>query len=391
VAVLVIACPCAMGLATPAAVMVGTGRAAELGVLFRRGESLETLSRVQAVAWDKTGTLTLGRPELTDFSVVPGWEESDVLAWVAATEEPSEHPLARAIVGAARARGVELPQAQEFDALPGYGVQARVQGRPVHVGADRYMARLGIEVGPLAQTAQRLAEEGKTPLYAAVDGRLAAVLAVADPLKPGAQAAIARLRAMGIDSAMITGDNRRTAQAIARQLGIDRVLAEVLPEGKVQAVIEIQQKAGLTAFVGDGINDAPALAQADVGLAMGSGTDVAIETADVTVMNSEPHSVVAGLVVARRTLRTIRMNLFWAFFYNALLIPVAAGALYPGTGWLLNPMLAGAAMGLSSVFVIGNSLRLKRVTLAAARASRQQGAQQSELPVLPVTGRAQQG
>jgi Cu+-exporting ATPase len=393
VAVLVIACPCAMGLATPAAVMVGTGRAAELGVLFRRGEALESLSRVRAVAWDKTGTLTLGRPELTDFAWAEGFDEDEVRAAVAAAEVASEHPVARAIVSAARARGLALPEAQGFDALPGYGVQARVHDRPVHVGADRYMERLGIPVEPFAEISHRLAEEGKTPLYAAIDGRLAAVLAVADPLKPGARDAVARLRAIGIQSAMITGDNRRTAHAIARQLGIDHVLAEVLPEGKVQAVIQIQQRAGMTAFVGDGINDAPALAQADVGLAMGSGTDVAIETADVTVMNSEPHSVFAGIVLARRTLRTIRMNLFWAFFYNVLLIPVAAGALYPSTGWLLNPMLAGAAMGLSSVFVLANSLRLKRVSLGAPRMSQHPHGEDAggPLELLPAAQRAGNG
>ena len=363
VAVLVIACPCAMGLATPAAVMVGTGRAAELGVLFRRGEALETLSRVKAVVLDKTGTLTRGRPELTDFTVGPGFEENEVRALIAAAETPSEHPVAQAIVRAAREQGLEITEAEGFEAVPGYGVEAKVNGRRVHVGADRYMTRLGLDVGPFSEVARRLADDSKTPLYAAVDGRLAAALAVSDPIKPGAREAIARLHAMDIQVAMITGDNRRTAQAIARQLGIDHVLAEVLPEGKAQAVVEIQKRVGRTAFVGDGINDAPALAQADVGLAMGSGTDVAIETADVTIMNSEAQSVPAALAVARKTLRTIRMNLFWAFFYNVVLIPVAAGVLYPSTGWLLNPVLAGAAMGLSSVFVLTNSLRLKRISL----------------------------
>ncbi len=363
VAVLVIACPCAMGLATPAAVMVGTGRAAELGVLFRRGEALETLSRVKAVAMDKTGTLTRGKPALTDLVTAEGEDEDEVRALIASAEAPSEHPVAQAIIVAARERDLEIAEAGDFEAVPGFGVAATVNGRQVHVGADRYMTRLGLEPGAFDATARRLADEGKTPLYAAIDGRLAAVLAVSDPIKPGAREALAAMHAMGIKVAMITGDNRRTAQAIARQLGIDHVLAEVLPEGKAQAVIEIQQQVGKTAFVGDGINDAPALAQADVGLAMGSGTDVAIETADVTIMNSEMHSVPAALAVARRTLRTIRMNLFWAFFYNVALIPVAAGALYPVTGWLLNPVLAGAAMGLSSLFVLTNSLRLKRVGL----------------------------
>jgi Cu+-exporting ATPase len=363
VAVLVIACPCAMGLATPAAVMVGTGRAAELGVLFRRGEALETLSHMKAVALDKTGTLTRGKPELTDLTVAEGFAEAEVRALIAAAEAPSEHPVAQAIVKSARERQIGIAPAEQFAAVPGFGAEATVNGHRVHVGADRYMARLGLDVQCFAGVARRLADEGKTPLYAALDGELAASLAVSDPIKSGAREAIAALHAMGIKVAMITGDNRHTAQAIAAQLGIDHVLAEVLPEGKAQAVAQIQQQVGMTAFVGDGINDAPALAQADVGLAMGSGTDVAIETADITIMNSEAESIPAALAVARRTLRTIRMNLFWAFFYNVMLIPVAAGALYPVTGWLLNPMLAGAAMGLSSVFVLTNSLRLKRIAL----------------------------
>ncbi|HSA88750.1 MAG TPA: heavy metal translocating P-type ATPase [Burkholderiales bacterium] len=384
VAVLVIACPCAMGLATPAAVMVGTGRAAELGVLFRRGEALETLSHVKAVALDKTGTLTRGRPELTDLVPAQGFDAAEVHALVAAAEAASEHPVAQAIVDAARERGLEISPAEGFQAVPGYGVEANVGGRRVHVGADRYMAKLGLEVGAFAEAARRLADEAKTPLYAAVDGRLAAALAVSDPIKAGARDAIAQLHAMGIQVAMITGDNRRTAQAIARQLGIDHVLAEVLPEGKAQAVVQIQRQAGQTAFVGDGINDAPALAQADVGLAMGSGTDVAIETADVTIMNSEAQSIPAALAVARRTLRTIRMNLFWAFFYNVALIPVAAGVLYPLGGWLLNPVLAGAAMGLSSVFVLTNSLRLKRIALEPASRAAQAPPPQLEEGEVPL-------
>jgi Cu+-exporting ATPase len=376
--------------------MVGTGRAAELGVLFRRGEALETLSHIKAVALDKTGTLTRGKPELTDLAVTGGFGETEVRALIAAAEAASEHPVAQAIVKAARERGLEIAEAERFDAVPGFGVEATVKGRRVHVGADRYMVKLGLDVGPFAEVARRLADEGKTPLYAAIDGRLAAALAVSDPIKAGAPEAIARLHAMGLQVAMITGDNRHTAQAIARQLGIDHVLAEILPAGKAQAVVQIQQQVGKTAFVGDGINDAPALAQADVGLAMGSGTDVAIETADVTIMNSEAQSIPAALAVARETLRTIRVNLFWAFFYNVILIPVAAGALYPFTGWLLNPVLAGAAMGLSSVFVLTNSLRLKRISLGALPRAAQRppgiefGGAQMEAALQPALSRRDQ-
>jgi Cu+-exporting ATPase len=360
VAVLIIACPCAMGLATPTSIMVGTGRAAEMGVLFRRGEALQSLREAVVVAVDKTGTLTRGRPELTDLVTAPAFAADEVLALVAAVEVRSEHPVAEAIVAAARARGLALAEPDGFEAVPGHGVAATVGGRHVAVGADRFMARLGIPVFPFAEEAARLGDEGKTPLYAAVDGRLAAAIAVADPIRETTPAAIEALHRLGLKVAMVTGDNRRTAAAIARQLGIDEVEAEVLPEGKV-AVVE-RLKAGGTrkvAFVGDGINDAPALATADVGLAIGTGTDIAIESADVVLMSGDLRGVPNAIALSQATIRNIRQNLFWAFAYNAALIPVAAGVLYPAAGILLSPILAAAAMGLSSVFVLTNTLRLR--------------------------------
>ncbi|RIH85553.1 Copper-transporting P-type ATPase [Meiothermus luteus] len=359
VAVLIIACPCAMGLATPVSLMVGSGKAALMGILFRRGQALQALQEARVVAFDKTGTLTKGRPELTDLRVAEGLDEAGVLRLVASLEQQSEHPVAQAIVRAAKQRGLELAEPTGFEALPGFGVGGWVEGHRVEVGAERYMARLGLEPGPLAPLARRLAEAGKTSLYAAVDGRLAAVLAVADPLKEEAPEAIALLHRQGFRVAMITGDDARTAQAIARQLGIDEVRAEVLPEGKAGAVRRLQEEGHKVAFVGDGINDAPALAQADVGLAIGTGTDVAIETADVILISGDLRGVPNAIALSRATLRNIRLNLFWAFAYNVVLIPVAAGALYPFTGWLLSPVLAGAAMGLSSLFVLSNALRLR--------------------------------
>jgi Cu+-exporting ATPase len=375
VAVLIIACPCAMGLATPVSIMVGTGKAAELGVLFRKGEALQTLQEARVVALDKTGTLTRGRPKLTDLEVAPGFDEAEVLALVASLEQKSEHPIARAIVQVAQARGLPLSEPQGFEAFPGLGVSGQVGVvRPVNsrdsglsqpgivrvdVGADRYMARLGLDVSVFGSEAARLADAGKTPLYAAINGKLAAILAVADPIKEGSPEAIAVLHRQGFKVAMITGDHTRAAHSIARQLGIDEVQAEVLPDGKAEAVRALQNKGQKVAFVGDGINDAPALAQADVGIAIGSGTDVAIETADVILISGDLRGVPNAIALSRATLRNIQLNLFWAFAYNVLLIPVAAGALYPFTGWLLSPMLAGAAMGLSSLFVLSNALRLR--------------------------------
>ena len=370
VSVLIIACPCAMGLATPVSVMVGTGKAAELGVLFRKGEALQTLSEADVVALDKTGTLTEGRPTLTDVALAPeaGLSESDLLRLVAAIEVSSEHPVADAIVRDADERGIELPAATDFQAVPGFGVRGVVEGRRVEVGADRFMAQIGLDVGPLAEAAGALAAEGKTPLYAAIDGELVAALAVADPVKATTPAAIEALHRAGLRVAMITGDNRATAEAIARRLGIDEVLAEVLPADKAQAVTDLQGEGGRNgrplrvAFVGDGINDAPALAQADVGVAIGTGTDVAIEAADVVLMRGDLTALVEARALSAATLRNVKQNLFWAFAYNVVLIPVAAGALYPVFGVLLSPVLGAAAMGLSSVFVLTNALRLRRFT-----------------------------
>jgi Cu+-exporting ATPase len=360
VAVLIIACPCAMGLATPTSIMVGTGRAAELGVLFRKGEALQALRDVSVVALDKTGTLTKGRPELTDLVPADGFAYDHVLALVAAVETRSEHPIAEAIVAAAGQRELTLAPVDGFEATPGYGVTATVSGRTVAVGADRFMTRLGLDVSTFLPTAQRLGEEGKSPLYAAIDGRLAAVIAVADPIKDTTPEAIRALHALGLKVAMITGDNAATAAAIARQLGIDDVAAEVLPDGKVAALKTFRANGARVAFVGDGINDAPALAEADVGLAIGTGTDVAIEAADVVLMSGDLRGVTNAIALSQATIRNIKQNLFWAFAYNAVLIPVAAGALYPLNGMLLSPIFAAAAMALSSIFVLGNALRLKR-------------------------------
>lgn len=360
VAVLIIACPCAMGLATPTSIMVGTGRAAEMGILFRKGEALQALRDVNVVALDKTGTLTKGKPELTDLIPAEGFEYNEVLSLVAAIETYSEHPIAEAIVNAAKEAELILKTVENFEAVPGFGVSAKVGGRTVSVGADRFMKQLELDVSHFISSAQKLGEQGKSPLYTAIDGRLAAIIAVADPIKETTPEAIKALHDLGLRVAMITGDNKATAIAIAKQLDIDEIAAEVLPDGKVEALKQFSLKGAKVAFVGDGINDAPALAQADVGLAIGTGTDVAIEAADVVLMSGDLRGVVDAIALSQATIRNIKQNLFWAFAYNALLIPVAAGMLYPINGMLLSPIIAAGAMALSSVFVLGNALRLKR-------------------------------
>ncbi|WP_349961473.1 heavy metal translocating P-type ATPase [Rhizobium sp. ZPR3] len=360
VAVLIIACPCAMGLATPTSIMVGTGRGAELGVLFRKGEALQLLKDASVVAVDKTGTLTEGKPALTDLELAAGFDRSGVLRLVAAVEAKSEHPIARAIVEAATSEDLALPTVADFKSVTGLGVSATAGDKRIEIGADRYMAELGLDVAGFSEAAERLSNEGKSPLYAAIDGQLAAIIAVADPIKETTPAAIRAMHDLGLKVAMVTGDNARTAKAIAARLGIDEVVAEVLPDGKVEAVRRLKRQHGKVAFVGDGINDAPALAEADVGLAIGTGTDIAIEAADVVLMSGSLQGVPNAIALSKATIGNIRQNLFWAFAYNTALIPVAAGALYPAFGILLSPVFAAGAMALSSVFVLGNALRLRR-------------------------------
>ncbi len=360
VAVLIIACPCAMGLATPTSIMVGTGKAAELGVLFRNGAALQVLAGVKVVAFDKTGTLTRGTPGLTDIVVTAGLGADEVLALAAAVEARSEHPIGAALVAAAEQRALALPPVADFVVEPGFGVGGEVEGRAVRVGATRYLDKLGVDTARHAATAEALAAEGKSPLFVAVAGVLVAVVAVADDVKETSAAAISDLKRLGVAVAMVTGDDALTAAAIARKLGIDEVVAEVLPHGKVEALAALTRRFGPAAFVGDGINDAPALAAAEVGVAIGTGTDIAVESADVVLMSGDVANVGRAVALARATLSNIKQNLFWAFAYNALLIPVAAGALYPSAGILLSPVLAAAAMGVSSVFVLGNALRLRR-------------------------------
>lgn len=360
VAVLIIACPCAMGLATPTSIMVGTGRAAETGVLFRKGEALQLLRDAKVIALDKTGTLTAGAPELTDFQVVADVESNELLRLVATVEDWSEHPIAEAIVRAAKKQNLLFGTIKDFEAVPGYGVSATVDGQRIDIGADRYMSRLGLDVGPFAEETAHLAALGKSPLYVARNVELAAILAVSDPIKETSHDAIAALHDLGLKVAMITGDNAGTARAIAKALRIDIVVAEVLPEGKVAALKTLREQHGPVAFVGDGINDAPALAEAEVGLAIGTGTDIAIEAADVVLMSGDLRGVPNAIALSNSVIRNIKQNLFWAFAYNATLIPVAAGVLYPSFGILLSPILAAGAMAASSVCVLTNSLRLRR-------------------------------
>ncbi len=365
VAVLVIACPCALGLATPAAVAVGAGRGAELGVLVKGGAALEAASRVNTVLLDKTGTLTAGKPALTDLVSPSGAEfDAELLGLVASAERGSEHPVAAAVVDGARARGVALRPAEAFRAVAGEGIEARVGASLVRVGTAAWLRAAGVDVAPLGGEADRLARRGRTPFFAAVDGRLAGVLAVADRPAPEAPGALRALGAMGVEIAMVTGDREGAARAVADELGIARVVAEVRPEGKARVVAEERAKGRVVAMVGDGVNDAPALAAAHVGVAVGGGADVAIAAADVALLRGGIAGLVTALRLARATLRVIRQNLFWAFAYNVVGIPVTAGLLYPWTGWLLSPVLASAAMSLSSVSVLANSLRLRRFAAA---------------------------
>jgi Cu+-exporting ATPase len=359
VSVLIIACPCALGLATPTAIMVGTGKGAENGILIKGGESLETAHRMRAIILDKTGTLTEGRPELMDVVAVDGADRTELLRLVASAERTSEHPLGEAIVRGAQRDGLQLVEASSFNSITGRGFEAVVEGKQVLVGNRRLMEERGIVIKDLAADLERLAREGKTPMMVALDGKSAGLLAVADQVKENAATAVAALKRLGLEVVMMTGDNRQTAEAVGRQVGIDRVMAEVLPEHKAEQVRKLQAEGKVVGMVGDGINDAPALAQADVGIAIGTGTDVAMEASDVTLIRGDLMGVATAIKLSQATMRTIKQNLFFAFIYNTLGIPVAAGLLYPFFGITLSPILASAAMALSSVSVLTNSLRLR--------------------------------
>ena len=366
VSVLIIACPCALGLATPTAIMVGTGRGAQSGVLIKGGAALELAHKLTTIVLDKTGTITQGRPAVTDVLIAdrglwiadsPDSRSNELLRLAASAERGSEHPLGEAIVRSAQERGLVLAQPERFNAVAGHGIEATVENHVVLIGNAKLMRERGLAADEAG--AQRLAAEGKTPVFVAIDGRMASMIAVADPIKDSSREAIAQLHRLGLKVVMLTGDNRSTAEAIARQVGVDRVLAEVLPDGKGDAIKKLQAAGEIVAMVGDGINDAPALAQADVGIAMGSGTDVAMEAADITLVRGDLKGVVSSIALSKATVRNIKQNLFFAFIYNVLGIPIAAGVLYPFTGWLLSPIIASLAMALSSVSVVTNALRLR--------------------------------
>lgn len=360
VTVLVIACPCALGLATPTAIMVGTGKGAELGILIKGGEALETTHKLGAVVFDKTGTISEGKPVLTDIKTYGSLNETEALILSASAERGSEHPIARAIVEGARTKGIDFPEPDEFKAVPGRGIDAAVSGKRVLAGNVKLMAENGIDISAADADAQALSGQGRTLMYIAVNGALVALMAAADTVKPSSRAAVAKLKSMGVKVYMITGDNRNTAKAIADEVNIDDVLADVLPGDKASEVKKLQEKGYKVAMVGDGINDAPALVQADVGMAIGTGTDIAVESADVVLMRGDLNEVSSAIALSRATIRNIRQNLFWAFIYNMAGIPLAAGVIYAFGGPLLNPIYAGAAMALSSVSVVSNALRLKR-------------------------------
>ncbi len=360
ISVLVIACPCALGLATPTAIMVGTGKGAEYGVLIKSGVALETAHRIQTIVFDKTGTITEGKPKVTDIVVTNAISENNLLQLAASAEKGSEHPLGEAIVKCAEDKGLEFQKLDFFKAIPGHGIEVKIDGKDILLGNKKLMLERNVSLEKLEETSDKLAGEGKTPMYIAIDKKMAGIIAVADTVKENSKSAIEKLHKMGIEVAMITGDNRRTAEAIAKQVGIDRILAEVLPQDKAKEVKKLQADGKKVAMVGDGINDAPALAQADIGIAIGSGTDVAMESADIVLMRSDLLDVPNAIQLSQKTIKNIKENLFWAFGYNALGIPVAMGVLHIFGGPLLNPMIAGAAMSLSSVSVLTNALRLKR-------------------------------
>jgi len=363
VAVMIIACPCALGLATPISIMVGTGRGATAGVLIRNAEALEILEKVDTLVVDKTGTLTQGKPELVIVKTVAGADEERALRLAASLEQGSEHPLAEAIVRGARNKGMELTQVNNFQSVTGKGVTGDIQGHKVALGNIKLLESLGIRAGDLSKQADDLRAEGHTVMFVSIDDKAAGLLSVSDPIKDSTPDAIRALHSQGIRIVMLTGDNRRTAEAVARKLGIDQVQAEVLPEQKAEVVKKLQAEGRVVAMAGDGINDAPALAQADVGIAMGTGTDVAMESAGVTLIKGDLRGIVRARLLSRATMRNIRQNLFFAFIYNSVGVPVAAGLLYPAFGWLLSPIIAAAAMSFSSVSVISNALRLRKAPL----------------------------